>query len=65
MSKEDIHQIAEEVSETTVSKTFTVLGIDITNAGISGQPSGTSMKWKVETLNAKVLRLHGVALEWS
>ncbi|MCH9019625.1 MAG: hypothetical protein IIA73_04595 [Proteobacteria bacterium] len=32
---------------------------------ISGQPSGTSMKWKVETLNAKELKLHGVALQWS
>ncbi|MBL6934020.1 MAG: hypothetical protein ISR48_01270 [Alphaproteobacteria bacterium] len=35
------------------------------DADISGQPSGTSMKWKVETLNTKELRLHGVALEWS
>ncbi len=34
-------------------------------ADISGQPSGTSMKWKVETLNDKELRLHGVALQWS
>lgn len=32
---------------------------------ISGQPSGTSMKWKIETLNNKGLKLHGVGLEWS
>ncbi len=32
---------------------------------ISGQPSGTSMKYKIETLNAKELKLHGVALQWS
>ncbi|MHA1597624.1 MAG: LamG-like jellyroll fold domain-containing protein [Alphaproteobacteria bacterium] len=34
-------------------------------ADISAQPAGTSMKWKVETLNAKSQRLHGVGLEWS
>ena len=32
---------------------------------ISAQPSGTAMEWKVETLNNKELRLHGVALNWS
>ena len=32
---------------------------------ISAQPSGTSMKWKVETLNNKNLNLHGVSLSWS
>jgi hypothetical protein len=32
---------------------------------ISGQPSGTSMKWKLTTHNAKDLRVHGVALQWS
>ncbi len=31
---------------------------------ISGQPSGTDMEWKVETLNNKFLNLHGVGLEW-
>ena len=35
------------------------------SADISGQPSGTSMKWKVTTLNTKELKLHGVALQWS
>ena len=32
---------------------------------ISGQPAGTSMKYKIETLNTKEQRIHGVGLEWS
>ena len=35
---------------------------------ISGQPSGTDMKYKVETLNqsaSKVCRLHGASLLWA
>ena len=32
---------------------------------ISGQPSGTDMKYKVETLNTKNLRLHGASLLWA
>jgi len=32
---------------------------------LTSQPSGTSMKYKIETLNTKGLKLHGVALEWS
>ncbi len=31
---------------------------------ISGQPSGTSMKWKVETVNTKRIKLHGVGMSW-
>jgi len=31
---------------------------------ISGQPSGTSMEWKVTTHNAKDLKLHGIGLLW-
>ena len=31
---------------------------------ISGQPSGTNIKWKVETLNNKDLKLHCVGLAW-
>ncbi len=34
-------------------------------ADISGQPTGTSMKYKIDTLNTKLLRLHGAALQWS
>ena len=32
---------------------------------ISGQPAGTSMKYKVETLNNKNLKLHGASLLWA
>jgi hypothetical protein len=32
---------------------------------ISGQPSGTNMKYKVETLNRKNLKLHGASLLWA
>ena len=32
---------------------------------ISGQPSGTDMKYKVETLNSKNLILHGASLLWA
>ena len=31
---------------------------------ISGQPSGTNMKYKIETLNDKNLKLHGASLLW-
>tara|TARA_X000001036_G_scaffold374805_1_gene363346 strand:- start:362 stop:1384 length:1023 start_codon:yes stop_codon:yes gene_type:complete len=32
---------------------------------ISGQPSGTSMKYRVKTLNTKEVRVSGVVLRWS
>ncbi|CAA7619536.1 hypothetical protein MTBLM5_30193 [Magnetospirillum sp. LM-5] len=31
---------------------------------LSGQPPGTSMKWRFRTLNAKEQRLHGVWMQW-
>jgi len=31
---------------------------------ISAQPSGTNMKYKVETLNNKKLNLHGTSVSW-
>lgn len=31
---------------------------------ISGQPAGTSMLWKVETLNNKDLKIYGISLLW-
>tara|TARA_Y100000031_G_scaffold92591_1_gene101694 strand:+ start:346 stop:1911 length:1566 start_codon:yes stop_codon:yes gene_type:complete len=34
-------------------------------ADISGLPTGTTMKWLLETLNNKEQRIHGVGLEWS
>jgi hypothetical protein len=38
------------------------------SADISGQPAGTSMRYKIETLNqsaGKITRLHGVSLQWA
>ena len=32
---------------------------------ISSQPSGTSMKYRVKILNAKVIYISGVVLRWS
>ena len=32
---------------------------------ISSQPSGTSMKYRIKTLNTKDIEVHGVALKWS
>ena len=32
---------------------------------ISGQPSGTSMKYRVKTLNDKDIEIHGTTLKWS
>ncbi len=32
---------------------------------LSAQPAGTSMKYKIETLNAKSLKVHSAALQWS
>ena len=32
---------------------------------ISGQPAGSNMKYKVETLNNKNLKLHGASLLWA
>ena len=31
---------------------------------ISGQPAGTAMKYKIETLNTKNLKIHGANLNW-
>ena len=35
------------------------------SADISGQPSGTSMKYRVKTLNTKEIRVSGVVLRWA
>ncbi len=35
------------------------------SVSISGQPAGASMKWKLTTHNAKELKVHGIALQWS
>ncbi|MBF0326552.1 MAG: hypothetical protein HQL42_15980 [Alphaproteobacteria bacterium] len=35
-----------------------------TTIDLSGQPSGTAMKWRFKTFNAKEQRLHGVWMQW-
>jgi hypothetical protein len=32
---------------------------------ISGQPSGTAMKYRIKTLNTKEVQIHGAVLQWS
>ena len=34
------------------------------SADVSGQPSGTSLKWKVETANAREQQVHGIWMQW-
>jgi len=34
------------------------------SADVSGQPAGTSMKWRIETADEHVIRIRGVALVW-
>jgi len=59
---EDRLKIGEwEMMESTISSTRILSG----SVDISGQSSGTSMKYKIETLNTKEQRIHAVALQWS
>jgi len=32
---------------------------------VSGQPSGSSIKYKITTLNTKNLKIHGAACMWT
>jgi len=49
-------------TEPVLAKTVRVLSGSV---DISGQPAGTDMKYKVETLNNKNLKLHGASLLWA
>ncbi|KKJ75453.1 hypothetical protein WH95_18610 [Kiloniella litopenaei] len=51
--------LVEEFSA-PVGRILSALDVDI-----SAQPSGTSVKWKIETLNTKAQRIRGVDLQWS
>jgi len=53
------HTLVNEGNYDTSKRILASESIDI-----SGQPSGTSMKWKVESLNNKDLKLHGVGNNW-
>ena len=35
------------------------------SVNISGQPSGTSMKYRIKTFNTKEVQVHGVVFQWS
>lgn len=50
-------------SETTLADGTTLYVHD--GLDISGQPSGTSMKWKAVTANAKNVEINGIALKWA
>ena len=54
-SEKSIERVYYETGKTLVSG----------SVDISGQPSGTNMKYKVETLNQKNLKLHGASLLWA
>lgn len=41
-------------------KLYDANGIDL-----SGQASSTDMKWKIETLNNKLMSIHGIGFKWS
>ena len=52
----------------TMTRKFTANSIAVYQSDrldISGQPSGTSMKWKAESANSKNFELHDVYLYWS
>jgi len=53
------HTLVNEGNYDTSKRILASESIDI-----SGQPAGTSIKWKVETLNNKDLKLHAVADNW-
>jgi hypothetical protein len=51
-----------------MTKKFTASAVAVYESAtrdISGQPSGTSMKWKIVTANSKAVEVHGVCLSWS
>ena len=35
------------------------------NVNISGQPSGSQMKYRIKTLNSKGIQIHGAVLQWA
>ncbi|MDA0304931.1 MAG: hypothetical protein O3B76_01405 [Proteobacteria bacterium] len=49
----------------TEEATLTTGRILTGTADISAQPAGTSMKYRIKTLNTKGQRIHGVGLQWS
>lgn len=55
-------------STATMSDRFTVSSIHVlesTAIDVSGQPSGTSVKWKIATANNKIVKIHGIHIYWT
>jgi len=55
-------------SQGTLSKATDLSGdedILVADVSFSGDPSGTAMKWKFETLNTKLQYIHAISLQWS
>ena len=48
-----------DVSTLTTGRVLT------SSINIAAQPVGTSMKWRIKTLNAKSQKIHAVGMEWS
>ncbi|WP_421782602.1 hypothetical protein [Kiloniella litopenaei] len=46
---------------TTIGDTRVLLG----DVDVSGQPSGTSLKYRVKALNSKAQEIHGISQQWS
>ncbi|MEP3475850.1 MAG: DUF2793 domain-containing protein [Hyphomicrobiales bacterium] len=52
--------LIEKIAYSNGTKLFESEAVDL-----SGQPSGTSMKWKLETANNKSVEIRGAVLQWS
>ncbi len=62
------HTLIEWVSATLVDQGDSATNQQIwsdTNIDLSGLPAGTAMRYCIETLNTKALKIHGTALQWS
>mgnify|MGYP000992117211 CR=1 FL=1 len=50
---------------TSPSPTASIRVVDAAETDVSGQPSGTSPRWRFKTLNTKAIELHDAYLYWS
>jgi hypothetical protein len=60
------HKATKWAVATLVTETTLATGeINTDTIDISGLPTGTTMKWLIETLNTKGINFHAVGLQWS
>lgn len=67
-----VFSVSRDGGTTWSAVTMTSLGASLVSGAlvvkgsvsVTGQPSGTSIKWKVATLNTKEQRLHGLWMSW-